>query len=218
MRRPPEPRGEQTRLVEQSPWIVSEPDADPLTDTPVGVIHPAKRGGRVLDTPPAAGRLTISRRTIRVEKVARMIGTLRIRFTDILGVGRRRRSINGTRVETVGVRHLDPPATVYTTEFSVWDDREHKLFTRFLRRYYRKQKRQIADVELSEAQLELLVTLYSAVGDIDIESILRKSTADITELFGPLREAGLISGGAIGSMLTGRGYMLVGERIDDDKL
>ncbi|MFC7042308.1 hypothetical protein DM826_09455 [Halonotius aquaticus] len=218
MRRPPEPRGEQTRLVEQSPWIVSEPDADPLTDTPVGVIHPAKRGGRVLDTPPAAGRLTISRRTIRVEKLARMVGTLRIRFTDIIGVGRSHRTINGTRVETVGVRHLDPPATVYTTEFSVWDDREHTLFTQFLRRYYRKQRRTIAAVDLSAAQLELLVTLYSAVGDIDIESILQKSTADITELFGPLREAGLISGGGIGSMLTGRGYMLVGERIDDDTL
>ncbi|TQQ79104.1 CheF family chemotaxis protein [Halonotius roseus] len=218
MHRPPEPRGEQSRLIEPSPWIVTEPDTDPLTDTPVGVVHPAKRGGRVLETPPAAGRLTISRRTIRVTNVSRLIGTLQIRFTDIIGVGRSRRTINGTTVETLAVRHLDPPATVYTTEFSVWDDREHELFTQFLRRYYRKQRRKIADVELSAAQLELLVTLYSAVGDIDIESILRKSAADITELFGPLREAGLISGGGIGSMLTGRGYMLVTERIDDDRL
>ena len=216
MHRPPEPRGEQSRLIEPSPWIVTEPDTDPLTDTPVGVVHPAKRGGRILDTPPAAGRLTISRRTIRVQQIARAVGSVQIRFPDIIGVNRSQRIINGTTVETVAVRHLDPPATVLTTEFSVWDDREHDLFTQFLRRYDRKQQRQIAAVTLSDAQLELLTTLYSAVGDIDIESILDRSSADITELFGPLREAGLISGGGIGSMLTGRGYMLVADRIADD--
>lgn len=218
MRRPPEPRGEQSRLIEPSPWIVSEPETDPLTDTPVGVVHPSKRGGRILDTSPAAGRLTISRRTIRVQQVTGLVGALQIRFADILGVNRCRRTIKGTRVETVAVRHLDPPATVFTTEFSVWDEREHDLFVQFLRRYYRKQKRKIETIELSEGQLELLTTLYSAVGDIDVESILEKSTADITELFGPLREAGLISGGGIGSMLTGRGYMLVAERVADDEL
>lgn len=216
MHRPPEPRSEQSRLIEPSPWIVTEPDTDPLTDTPVGVVHPAKRGGRVLETPPAAGRLTISRRTIRVQQIARTIGTLQLRFPDIIGVGKSQRTINGTTVETLAVRHLDPPATVLTTEFSVWDDREHDLFTGFLRRYDRQQRRTIASITLSDAQLELLVTLYSAVGDIDIESILDRSTADITELFGPLREAGLISGGGIGSMLTGRGYMLVADRIADD--
>jgi len=216
MHRPPEPRGEQSRLIEPSPWIVTEPDTDPLTDTPVGVVHPAKRGGRILDTPPAAGRLTISRRTIRVQQIARTVGSVQIRFPDIIGINRSQRTINGTTVKTVAVRHLDPPATVLTTEFSVWDDREHDLFTQFLRRYDRKQQRQIAAITLSDAQLELLTTLYSAVGDIDIESILDRSSADITELFGPLREAGLISGGGIGSMLTGRGYMLVADRIADD--
>ena len=216
MRRPPEPRGEQSRLIEPSPWIVTEPDTDPLTDTPVGIVHPAKRGGRILDTPPAAGRLTISRRTIRVRKIANMIGAVQIRFPDIIGVNESQRTINGTTVETVAVRHLDPPATVLTTEFSVWDDLEHDLFTQFLRRYYRKQQRKIAAITLSEPQLELLTTLYSAVGDIDIESILDRSSADITEQFGPLREAKLISGGGIANMLTGRGYMLVADRIADD--
>ena len=216
MRRPPEPRGEQSRLIEPSPWIVTEPDTDPLTDTPVGIVHPAKRGGRILDTPPAAGRLTISRRTIRVQQGTGMSGALQIRFPDIIGVSESQRTINGTTVETVAVRHLDPPATVLTTEFSVWDDREHDLFTQFLRRYYRKQQRKIAAITLSEPQLELLTTLYSAVGDIDIESILDRSSADITEQFGPLREAKLISGGGIANMLTGRGYMLVADRIADD--
>mgnify|MGYP002760408527 CR=1 FL=1 len=218
MHRPPEPRGEQSRLIEPSPWIVTESDPDPLTETPVGIVHPAKRGGRVLSTPPAAGRLTISRRTIRVTKVARLVGSLQIRFPDIIGVDTSQRTINGTTVDTLAVQHLDPPATVLTTEFSVWDDREHELFTQFLRRYYRKQQRELAAIDLSADQLELLVTLYSAVGDLDIESILQRSTGEITELFGPLRDAELISGGGIGSMLTGRGYMLVRERIADDRL
>ena len=125
--------------------------------------------------------------------------------------------INGTTVDSLSVRHLRPRSNVITTEISVWDDREHDLFCDFVTRYYAKQQRKVAGLDLSDEQLKLLVTIYSG-GGIDIPTILKRSSEEVATLFEPLREVGLIGSGGMGGILNGRGYVLVNEELEDEEL
>ncbi|TQQ81052.1 hypothetical protein EGH24_07855 [Halonotius terrestris] len=217
MGRPPEPRGEQDRLRERSPWIVSDPKPELLTNTPAGVRHPAREGGRVTDVQPVAGRLTVENRSIWTRDTNPDVGAIGIPLANVIHARESYQTINETTVDSLSVRHLRPRSNVQTTEISVWDDREHEILCEFVTRYYAKQKREIEGLDLTDEQLKLLVTLYSG-GGLDIPKLLQRSTDAVAALFEPLREAGLISSGGMGGILTGRGYMLVNEELDDEAL
>lgn len=218
MGRPPEPRGEQDRLHERSPWIVSDPDPELLTDTPAGVRHPAREGGRVTDAQPVAGKLTVENRSIWIRETNPDVGAIGIPLANVIYARESYQTINDTTVDSLSVRHLRPHSNVQTTEISVWDDREHEIFCEFVRRYYAKQKRKIESFDLSDEQLKLLVTLYSG-GGLDVPKLLQQSTDEVAEVFGPLREVGLISsGGGMGGILTGRGHILVNKELDDEEI
>ena len=218
MHRPPDSRGGSGSLVEQSPWIISQQPAELLTETPAGAISPAIRGGRVTNTTAVAGRLTVEDRLIQVQTSDITTGTVIIRLSDVVYVRESNHVIDGTTVDTVSIRHLEPPSNVLTTAVHVWDDREREVFTNYVRRYYRKQKQQLTDIELTDEQLELLVTIYFKINQFDISDVLNRPTAEIRSLFGPLREAGLIGQGGVGSMLTARGFMYVNEELDEETL
>jgi helix-turn-helix protein len=216
MHRPPEPRGDHASLAERSPWIVTDQPSELLTETPVGVLHPARRGGRVTNAEMVVGRMTVKNRLIRCRTTDFDTGTVLIRLSDVIYVTTGKHTINETTVDTVLIRHLQPPSSVVTTALHVWDDRERDVFVDYVTRYYRKQKRELIGLELTDEQHELLVTLYSGINQFDITDVLSRPTEEIRSLFGPLREAGLVGQGGAGSMLTGRGFMYANELFEDD--
>jgi helix-turn-helix protein len=204
---------------ESQDWAMeqSSAESEPLAGVPAGVWHPARRGGRVTDVPTVAARLTLRDDVLQIHD-AEEIEDFEIRFADIVYCREGTQEINKTAVKSLAVRHLDPPSTVLTTAISAWDDTHHDRLTRLVTDYYHTQREAIATFEPSPAQLELLVRFYSMGGEIDLAEVLDYSKVELTELFGPLREAGVIRKGDTGVFLTGRGYMLVNEEIDDDTL
>lgn len=186
-----------------------------LTDAPVGVRHPARRGGRVTDVPAVAARLTLADETIRLHDAPDERVTITLRFADIVYVREGRQEINGTPVESLVIRHIDPPASAVTTTLSLWDDAAHARLTEIVTTYYRQQRAAIEQLTLSTTQLEILVAAYSAGREFDPASVLPKSADDIAALFEPLRDADLLREGDTGVFLTGRGHMVVNETLDD---
>lgn len=202
------------RLVEQPP----DGAAAALTDAPVGVRHPARRGGRVTDVPAVAARLTLADETIRLHDAPDERVNITLRFADIVYVREGRQEINDTPVESLVIRHIDPPANAVTTNLSLWDDTAHARLTELVTTYYRQQRAAIEQLRLSTPQLEILVAAYSAGREFDPASVLPKSADDIAALFQPLRDADLLREGDTGVFLTGRGHMVVNETLDDDTM
>lgn len=196
----------------------AESAAVSLTDIPVGITHPARRGGRVTDVAAVAARLTLTDATIQIRDAEGDLDDLDIRFSDIVYCREGQQEVDGTPVESLSIRHIQPPSSAMTTELSAWDDAAHERLTEVVGEYYRQQREAVAELSPTDAQLELLVRLYSMGGEFDPSAMLSKSPAELAELFDPLREAGLLRESDTGVFLTGRGYLLVNERIDDETM
>jgi helix-turn-helix protein len=202
------------RLVEQP----ADGGESPLTDAPAGVRHPARRGGRVTDVPVVAARLTLTDETLLVRAADGDLADFDIRLADIIYLRDGQQEINGEPVESLVLRHIDPPADAVTTKVSLWDADAHDRLTTVVTDYYRQHREAVAELELSTQQLEVLVTAYSAGREFDPASMLPKAADDIAAIFDPLRRADLLREGDTGVFLTGRGHMVVNETLDDETM
>ena len=207
------------RLIEGTDASDGDSTDDSISDAPAGVTHPARKGGRVTDIPAVAARLTLTDETLEIREAdGDDPASFDLRFADIIYLRDGQQEINGTAVESLSIRHVRPPAAAATTEVSLWDDAAHDRLAGIVGDYYRTQREAVAELEPTEPQLELLVRLYSLGGEMDPSEMLSKSAAELAALFDPLREVDLLRKGETGVFLTGRGYLLVNETMDDETM
>lgn len=209
------------RLIEGAAPTDGDDEATPvdeIREEPAGVTHPARKGGRVTDTPAVAARLTLCDRTIVIREAEGDLDDFEIRFADIVYVREGQQEVNGATVDSLVVRHTDPPANAVTTKLSLWDEATHEQLTGIVTDYYRQQRAAVDSLELSPAQLEVLVAAYSAGREFDPETLLPESADNIAEIFAPLRRADLLRAGDTGVFLTGLGHMIVNEQVDDETM
>jgi len=192
--------------------------ADAIRDAPVGVTHPARKGGRVTDTPAVAARLTLTDEVLLIHDADGDLADFEVRFADIVYLREGQHEINGAAVESLSIRHINPPANAVMTKLSLWDDAAHERLTQIVTDYYRQQRAAVEQLELSTPQVEILVAAYSAGREFDPATLLPEAVDDIAELFAPLRRADLLRKGDTGVFLTGRGHMVVNEQIDDETM
>jgi len=192
--------------------------ADAIRDAPVGVTHPARKGGRVTDTPAVAARLTLTDEVLLIHDADGDLADFEVRFADIVYLREGQHEINGAAVESLSIRHINPPANAVMTKLSLWDDAAHERLTQIVTDYYRQQRAAVEQLELSTAQVEILVAAYSAGREFDPATLLPEAVDDIAELFAPLRRADLLRKGDTGVFLTGRGHMVVNEQVDDETM
>ena len=191
---------------------------DAIHDEPVGVTHPARKGGHVTDVPAVAARLTLTDERLVVCDADSDLADCEIRFADIVYVREGQQEINGNAAECLSIRHINPPANAVTTKLRLWDDAAHDRLTAVVTDFYRQRRAAIDELELSTPQLKTLEAAYSAGREFDPATLLSESTEDIAALFGPLRRADLLRTGDTGVFLTGLGHMVVSERVDDERM
>ena len=182
-----------------------------LDGTKAKIKHPARIGGRVTDEPVRKAKLGIGSEQVTFRTKG---GNVRIDVTDVVDFKRTERSPDGTERPTLLVKHAEEGEGA-TSLIAPLSKRRLNILGRFLRIRYGKLLEEASDIELTESQKQLLVTIYATGGDIDFGSVLGGDAARATNVLNALREKGLISEDEDGISLTSIGQIIVSERIGD---
>lgn len=182
-----------------------------LNGTRATIRHPAKLGGRVLDTEFRGGILSVERERIVAETQE---GPATIALDGVIDFSRGRRDIDGRQRAVVVVDHVQTGDTV-TTVAAMESGRILSVLGRYLRREYDKRMASIRDLSLSDEETELLTAIYST-GDrgVSLAAVLGTESKRIKQLLQRLHEKGLIESGEHTPHLTSKGQIVVTQYLD----
>lgn len=182
-----------------------------LNGTAVVLRHPAKVGGRVVDSSFRGGILSLSADTVRFETDE---GPVAIPLSAVVDFDRQDRTIEGSDRPALVVSHVDD-GTALTTVAATASTRELAVLGRFLRQEYQTVVDSLSELRLAEAETEMLTTLYSA-GDMDVSlpSVLDADPERVRRILHALHEKGLVESGENGPVLTARGRIVVNDYLE----
>lgn len=180
-----------------------------LNGTTVTVKHPARVGGRITDEPFRRASLFIAPTEVRFKSE----DPLAITVTSVSHFERVVREVRGTSRPLLSVRHVDAGETV-TTEIGLTSERKMNVLGRYLRTEYSQLKEELADVSLSEEEIEVLVGLYSGASEGNLAAMLGVDASRVTYLLNSLVEKGLLDESSDGMVLSPTGTLAVGEHIE----
>ncbi|MUV90513.1 hypothetical protein GJ629_11885 [Halapricum sp. CBA1109] len=182
-----------------------------LNGTSVTLKHPAKVGGRVMDTDFRGSLLNLQSGGVVFDTEE---GPLEIPLDGIIDFGRETRAVDGTERPVLVVSHVDGGEAL-TTVAAVDSARKLSILGRYLRRTYDRIRESISQLTLSEAETETLTTLYSA-GDVglSLSSVLDSDPSRVKKLLHSLHSKGLIESEDGGPVLTAKGQIVVTQYLE----
>lgn len=182
-----------------------------LNGTSVTLKHPAKVGGRVMDTEFRGSLLNLQSGGVVFDTEE---GPLEIPLDGIIDFGRETRAVDGTERPVLVVSHVDGGEAL-TTVAAVDSARKLSILGRYLRRTYDRVRESISQLTLSEAETETLTTLYSA-GDVglSLSSVLDSDPSRVKKLLHSLHSKGLIESEDGGPVLTAKGQIVVTQYLE----
>lgn len=180
-----------------------------LNGTTVTVKHPARVGGRVTDAPFRKASLFVSPTAVRFEAE----DPLSITIATVSHFERVDREIRGGTRSLLSVRHA-PAGEIVTTEIGLAAERKMNVLGRYLRTEYSQLKEDLADVSLSEEEVEVLVGLYSGATEGNLAAMLGVDASRVSFLFTSLAEKGLLEESPDGMSLTPTGTLAVGVHLE----
>lgn len=182
-----------------------------LNGTSVTIKHPAKVGGRVMDTAFKGGLLTLQTGDVVFDTDE---GPITIPLSSIVDFDRETRAVDDQERPVLVISHMDNGEALTTL---AWTESARKLsiLGRYLRRTYDEVLQSLKEISLSEAETETLATLYST-GDMDVSltSVLEREPGDIKQLLHGLHRKGLIESGEHNPVLTAKGQIVVNEHLE----
>jgi len=173
--------------------------------------HPAKVGGRVTDAEAEPAKVSIDSERVEVRTPS---GEFDVDITTVVDFDRAERAPDGTERATLAVKHADG-ADMVTSLLAPNSSRKMNLLGRYLRIEYSEVRRELEDVQVSQPEKRVLVTVYSTGGDIDFTRVLDGNAAQATNVLNSLREKGLVEEGESGVSLTSQGQVVVTQRLED---
>ncbi|ELZ71654.1 chemotaxis protein CheF [Haloferax sp. Atlit-10N] len=185
------------------------------------VTHPARIGGRVLDTerqpsglhldyeavtfPDDDGPLTENGDPFHIDLAS-------VIFFEVL-----ERTVDGETRLVLSVQHVKQGQTV-TSEITLDSRRKMNILGRYLRLVYHWIKSGVRNVEVTEQGLEVLVGLYSAgemAAEVDFSELLGVEEEVLDAELEKLHEEELIGDDELPTSLTPQGRFVVNEEIED---
>jgi helix-turn-helix protein len=175
------------------------------------VKHPARIGGRTNDGVNA--RLaTLSLDTGRVTFDADD-ETFGIDLRVVSDFAKANRTLAGEKRPVIAVRHV-PDGEALLSLISLPSGRLLNLLGRYLRLEYDEMQEELAEIDLSEDELEILMGIYSTGEDAQLASMLDVDPARLTMVLNSLEDRGLVVNGDV-TKLSPMGRTVVNSRLED---
>ncbi|RLM88034.1 CheF family chemotaxis protein [Haloarcula sp. Atlit-7R] len=182
-----------------------------LNGTRATIKHPAKLGGRVLDTDFRGGLLSAESGTVRIETED---GPVVVSLDTVTDFSRETHTVGGQDRPVLVVDHMhngDAKTTIVATEST----RTLSILGRLLRREYEKHMADLRELSLSETDTEVLTTIYSTRDrDISLANVLGIEPEKVKHHLHSLHQVDLIESGAHGPVLTSKGQVVVNHYLE----
>ncbi|WP_129115120.1 CheF family chemotaxis protein [Halegenticoccus tardaugens] len=174
------------------------------------VVHPARVGGRVTDASAESARLSLRDRAVAFAGCSTPFA---VDLGAVSKVEPRVRNVEGARRRMLELTHLDGGAAL-TSIVGFDAHRRTNLFGRYVRIEYGRLVEEVEALSHTEAELEVLVALYSTGGDARLGTVLDADPSRITMVLNSLRDAGLVVDADGKTTLTPRGRIAVGAHLE----
>jgi helix-turn-helix protein len=182
------------------------------------ITHPAKVGGRVMDTPERKSGLHLDYESVWFkggDVADAEDGPISIDLASVVffEVVERSDGADGTHL-VLSVQHVEDGQTV-TSEITMASRRKMNILGRYLRLIYHWIKADVRDIDVEEHELEVLVGLYSTNEGIDLASLLDVDDGELAVRLESLHEDGLVTDAEQPVDLTPQGRFIVNEEFED---
>jgi helix-turn-helix protein len=183
-----------------------------LNGTGVVIKHPARRGGRVTNMLFHSGTLSLSQGGVRLTSDN---ATVQIEPSAVTAFDRETRDVSGKNRPIFVVRHMQD-GTALTTLVATNSNRTLSLLGRYLRRHYDELMSSLAGINLTEVEIETLVTIYSTGGGSVgvLAGVVDAGPRGIKKLLQSLHDDALVRPTDGGAELTTRGQVVVNHYMD----
>jgi helix-turn-helix protein len=184
-----------------------------LNGTAITVKERARVGGRVTGDEFSGAELFLSPGTVEFRRDG---GAFELDVETVTEFKRDTREVNGRERPVLLVRHMQDGSAV-TTLAAMQSARKMSIFSRYLRLEYSDVMADLEDLELSEAEIELLITNYSSGGVTagKLAGVLDMESQEVTMLIADLREEGLLEDAEGGPTLTPKGEVVASRYLDE---
>jgi helix-turn-helix protein len=173
--------------------------------------HPAKLGGRVLDTEYQGGILGVDANAVKFETDD---GPVIIKLDGVIDFSQGTQVVDGHKRSVLMVDHVQGDETL-TTVAAMESSQQLAILGRLLRREYQKQMESLKELSLSGTETEVLTTIYSTGDrDISLSNVLGIEPKQVKQLLHGLHEEGLIESGDNGPILTAKGQVVVNHYLE----
>ncbi len=181
------------------------------TDTTVK--HPARLGGRVLDTPFRPAKLFLKPQAVQFRSSDEDVT---ITLAEVTEFSRSTRNVNGATRPVLEVRHM-PQGEATLTMVATDSKRKMSLLGRYLRLEYSDLMAELKDISVSKDEKEILVALYSGAGDegLSLPQIVNKDPSNVTMMLNKLADDDLVVDTTDGTTLTPKGQVVVSKHLED---
>lgn len=181
-----------------------------LGGAPVRVKHPARIGGRYTDATAREGTISLMEGTVAFQGLE---PALRIDLSSITHIEKADRTIGDRTRPALNVRFMDDGQAI-TAEVVMSTPRRMNLLGRYLRLEYSELLEDVREMELSDAESELLVALYSGADEGNLSTVSDMDPSTVTMLLNRLEGKDLVGSTQDGTHLTSLGRLAVGERVE----
>lgn len=182
-----------------------------LNGTTMTVKHPARRGGRVTDASFHPAKLRLGPQAV---EFAGQDSSFEVDLSTVTNFDRARREIGGSEREVLSIRHMEGGQAI-TSLAAADSSRKMGLLGRYLRLEYSEIVDDLAEIDLSETETELLVAIYSTGPEVSLANVVGSDASQVTMLLSDLEGKGLVVDGPDGPALTAKGRVVVSDKLED---
>ncbi|WP_136690137.1 CheF family chemotaxis protein [Halorhabdus amylolytica] len=184
-----------------------------LNGTDTTVKHPAELGGRVTDAEYSPAKLALKPKGVRFNRSS---DSFTISLSAVTEFSRDTREIAGSKRATIVVRHM-PDGQAMTTVAALPSPRKLSLLGRYLRLEYSDLMGELKDVDLSDAEKEILIAVYSAgdMAGVSLANVVDRDASEVTMLLNDLESQELVTTTGDGPALTSKGRVIVNRHLED---